>query len=154
MKYVHTNLIAADWKTLSRFYCIVFECQEISPERDLCGDWLDKATGLVGAHIRGAHLRLPGGGENGPTLEMFQYDPVLKGESKAINRPGLAHLAFSVEDVTGTIEKALANGGKMAGEIVTAEIPGAGMIQFAYIQDPEENLVEVQSWLPPNSEAI
>ena len=36
--------------------------------------WLDSATGINGAHLRGMHLRLPGYGEHGPTLEIFQYD--------------------------------------------------------------------------------
>ena len=50
--------------------------------RDLSGEWLDRATGLKNAHIKGIHLRLPGYGEGGPTLEIFQYDPA---KSSGIN---------------------------------------------------------------------
>jgi hypothetical protein len=35
----------------------------------------------------------------------------------------------------------------MVGEIVTREIPGAGRITFAYVRDPEGNIVELQRWI-------
>ena len=69
MKYTHTNLVARDWRRLADFYIKVFGCTPVPPERDLSGDWLDKATSLQDAHIRGVHLRLPGHGDAGPTLE-------------------------------------------------------------------------------------
>ena len=72
MKYVHTNLIAKDWRRLSAFYQEVFGCVPVPPERDLSGEWVDKATGISGAHIFGMHLRLPGYGDAGPTLEAFR----------------------------------------------------------------------------------
>jgi hypothetical protein len=53
IKFVHTNLIAKDWKRLSKFYCDVFECKPTYPERDLSGEWLDKITEINGARIRG-----------------------------------------------------------------------------------------------------
>ena len=74
IKYKHTNLIAKDWKQLSNFYQSVFKCKPIPPERDLSGNWLDRITDIQAAHITGIHLRLPGFGDDGPTLEIFQYD--------------------------------------------------------------------------------
>ena len=73
-RYAHTNIVCRDWRALSRFYIEVFDCQPVPPERDLKGAWLDRATGLRNAHLTGQHLRLPGFGEHGPTLEIFQYD--------------------------------------------------------------------------------
>jgi predicted enzyme related to lactoylglutathione lyase len=69
-KYVHTNLIARDWKRLVRFYCEVFGCEPKGPERDMSGAWLDDVTSLRDAHLTGVHLRLPGYGDDGPTLEI------------------------------------------------------------------------------------
>ena len=66
MRYIHTNIIARDWKKLAEFYKDVFDCVEVPPERDLSGQWLDLATGLRGARIKGVHLRLPGYGEMVP----------------------------------------------------------------------------------------
>jgi len=54
--YLHTNLIARDWQKLAAFYQQVFGCLPIPPERDLAGEWLNKATGLPQAHIRGIPL--------------------------------------------------------------------------------------------------
>ncbi len=65
-RYAHTNLIVRDWRSMVRFYVDVFGCQPAGPERDQSGTWLDEATGLNGAHLRGMHLRLPGHGDRGP----------------------------------------------------------------------------------------
>lgn len=75
MRYIHTNIVAKDWKRLSEFYINVFGCCAVkSPERKLSGDWLDRATGLSGARLEGVHLLLPGFEASGPTLEIFSYD--------------------------------------------------------------------------------
>ena len=144
--FVHVNLIARDWRALAAFYTQVLGCTPLPPERDLAGAWLDRATGLAGAHIRGIHLRLPGGGEGGPTLELFQYDAQHAPLAAASNRPGLGHLAFAVDDVRAACAAIVAAGGGMLGEIVTVEIAGAGAIEFAYATDPEGNVIEVQRW--------
>ena len=36
-RYVHTNLIAEDWKKLAGFYEEVFGCKIVPPERDFKG---------------------------------------------------------------------------------------------------------------------
>lgn len=40
----------------------------------------------------------------------------------------------------------VAAGGAAHGKVVTRDIPGAGRVTFAYVRDPEGNLVELQSW--------
>jgi len=145
MKYVHTNIVAKDWKMLSKFYQEVFGCTSVPPERDLSGDWLDRATGLEGARIEGIHLRLPGHGDAGPTLEIFQYNDMPESLETSPNRPGLGHLAFAVEDVEAVKEAVLKAGGGIVGDVVGIEILGVGSIEFAYLTDPEGNIIEVQS---------
>ena len=73
-RYGHTNLIAKDWRALARFYEQHFGCIPVPPERDYKGPDLDRGTGIRGAELRGAHLRLPGHGADGPTLEIFNYN--------------------------------------------------------------------------------
>jgi len=145
-RYVHTNLVARDFRRLARFYQEVFGCRPLLPERDLAGEWLERATGLAGARIRGIHLRLPGGGDDGPTLEVFEYAEPLAGHHAAANRPGFGHIAFGVEDVAAAREAVRAAGGGCLGEMVTVQVAGAGTVTFAYLLDPEGNVVEVQSW--------
>ena len=145
MKYVHTNLVARDWKKLANFYINVFNCKPIQPERDLKGKWLDNALNLKDAHITGIHLQLPGY-TDGPTLELFQYEPEANRETSYPNTPGYGHLAFSVPDVEETAEKIIEYGGDWVGELTRVEIKGVGMLGFAYMRDPEGNILEIQRY--------
>jgi len=144
MKYAHTNIVAQDWRKLADFYITVFACEELFPPRDLKGAWIEEGTGVAGARIQGAHLRLPGHGESGPTLEIFQYNRSLS-EPKRINREGLAHLAFQVDDVEETLQAVIDAGGGKLSEVIHHRIPGVGPITFVYATDPEGNFIELQN---------
>lgn len=145
-RYAHTNLISADWQALAAFYEAVFDCVRVPPVRDQAGDWLDRGTGVTGAHLRGAHLRLPGHGDHGPTLEISTYDEHEPRLPPAANRLGLGHLAFQVDDVAAIREAVLAHGGADVGQVSSADVAGVGTLVFAYLADPDGNLIEVQSW--------
>ena len=145
-RYVHTNLVAESWRALARFYEEVFGCTPVPPERKLAGRWLEDGTGVAGAQIRGIHLRLPGYGEEGPTLEIFQYSPQEKRIEAAVNRPGFGHVAFAVGDVEDAREAVIAAGGGAVGKVVALEVAGAGRVTFAYVKDPEGNVIELQQW--------
>lgn len=145
-RYAHTSLVARDWRALAAFYCSVFRCELLAPERDQSGEWLDRGTGVPGLRIRGVHLRLPGWEDSGPTLEVYSYTPTLPSSLPVPNRPGLGHLAFQVEDVPATLERVVAGGGRTLGEPVEVEVAGAGQLHFVYARDPEGNIVELQRW--------
>ena len=145
-RFVHVNIVARDWRRLAGFYEAVFGCRAAPPERDLQGSWLDRATGLSGAHVEGIHLQLPGYRGEGPTLEIFAYEQQTARLETAINRPGFAHIAFAVDDVETARQAILAAGGSTLGDIVSVEIAGAGTITFVYAADPEGNILEVQHW--------
>jgi predicted enzyme related to lactoylglutathione lyase len=147
IRFTHINIVSRDWRKLVKFYEEVFDCVPIPPEKDYSGPWLDKGTGVNNAHIYGTHLRLPGTGDNGPTLEIFQYENTEKKSLPvAANREGFAHIAFHVDDVRAIYEKALLNGGHELGKITTREIKGIGVLTFVYITDPEGNIIEIQNW--------
>ena len=146
VQYVHTNIVAKDWRRLAQFYMDVFGCKPKLPERDLKGVWLDTLTSLEGAHIRGIHLLLPGVSEKGPTLEIFQYSNHIDNSGKEINTEGFGHIAFAVEDVEKCLQEVLRNGGSTVGSTVKGNIPGVGEIHVVYARDPEGNIVEIQKW--------
>jgi len=145
-KYKHTNIVAQEWRKLAEFYQRIFGCVPVLPERASTGEWVERCTGVPGAEVSGIHLRLPGYGDDGPTLEIFQYNRAQERAETAINRPGLAHLAFEVDDVEAARDAVIAAGGARVGDLVTAEIPGAGRITFVYLTDPEGNIIELQNW--------
>ena len=146
-RYVHTNIVSKDWQALAQFYQTVFDCQPVPPERELAGVWLETGTGVAEAALTGIHLRLPGYGDQGPTLEIYKYEQMLDKPTPAPNRQGLGHLAFAVDDVAQMLDLMIAHGGQALGQIVTTEVAGVGTITFVYATDPEGNIIELQRWL-------
>ena len=146
VKYAHANIVARNWRSLAQFYIDVFACEPLYPERDLKGDWIERATNIENVHIRGIHLRLPGY-EDGPTLEIFQYNGSNNAAGlPAVNQPGYAHIAFLVDDVDTYLQKLLRWGGSKVGETVQQEIANVGALTLVYARDPEGNIVEIQNW--------
>ncbi len=145
-KYVHTNLIAKDWRVLSRFYQEVFGCEPVPPERHFRGKDLERGTGIRNAQLEGMHLSLPGYNGDGPTLEIFSYTALEPPPATAVNRPGFGHIAFGVDDVDEAREAVLAASGKAVGEVVTLQVSTGAKVTWCYVTDPEGNIIELQSW--------
>lgn len=147
-RYGHTNVIARDWQRLAEFYERVFGCVQVPPIRDYHGPDLERGTGVAGASLKGVHLRLPGHGPDGPTLEIYSYDPELHGQEPAANRRGWGHIAFAVDDVEQARQAVLEAGGANLGEVVTLQTADGRRVTWCYQTDPEANIVELQSWAP------
>jgi catechol 2,3-dioxygenase-like lactoylglutathione lyase family enzyme len=145
-RYAHTNLIARDWRRLAAFYQDVFGCVPVPPERDYSGPELDAGTGVPGARVTGVHLRLPGFGDGGPTLEIYHYSIAAEGPAPAVNRPGWGHLAFAVDSVAEARAEVLAAGGGAVGEVVTLTTAAGSRVTWCYVTDPEGNVLELQAW--------
>ena len=146
MRYVHTNIISKDWQRLAKFYQEVFKCELVPPQRDQSGSWLSQGTGVEQAALQGVHLRLPGHGAQGPTLEIYSYQRMLEKPEAAANRQGIGHLAFEVDQVQHTLDEVLKNGGSALGEVTTHQIAEGRAITFVYCCDPDGNIIELQRW--------
>jgi predicted enzyme related to lactoylglutathione lyase len=146
VRYVHMNLIARDWQALALFYETHLGCVRVPPERDYSGADLEAGTGVPNAALRGVHLRLPGYGVNGPTLEIFSYSRLAEGPAPAVNRAGFGHIAFAVASVSDARREILAAGGTAVGEIVSMTIAAGARVTWCYVTDPEGNIIELQSW--------
>jgi len=145
VRYVHTNLIARDWRALAAFYESVFACEIVPPIRDFPAHEVEAGTGVAGASLSGVHLRLPGYGEAGPTIEIFTYSQQLAAPTTTPNRPGFAHIAFAVGSVADARAEVLAADGKPVGEIVTVTTATGKQITWCYVTDPEGNIIELQA---------
>ena len=145
-RFVHLNLVARDWRTLTAFYQKVFGCIVVPPERDYSGPSLEAGTALPAARLQGVHLSLPGYEGEGPTLEIFQYTPDEGHPPAPVNRHGFRHIAFSVEDVETARDTVLSHGGSSVGDIVILSTADGRKVTWVYVRDPEGNIVELQSW--------
>ncbi|WP_290758189.1 VOC family protein [Anaerostipes sp.] len=58
---------------------------------------------------------------------------------RTLNKCGIAHPAFEVEDVEVALQLLLEKGGKQIGEVVKTAV-------FVYAADCEGNIIEMQSW--------
>ena len=145
-RFGHVNIVARDWRRLADFYVSLFGCELVPPERDYAGADLERGTGVPGAALRGAHLRLPGHGANGPTLEIYQYAAAEARVPAAANRPGFAHIAFAVDEVAAARDAVLAAGGGPVGEVVTLTTASGARVTWCYVTDLEGNIVELQAW--------
>ena len=145
-KFIHTNIISDNWEQLAQFYEKVFGCTRVLPERNLSGKWIEDGSSVPGARIRGVHLQLPGHGDSGPTLEIFQYNKNFRANKTRINQPGFTHIAFLVDNVENALKEVLSAGGGQLGKLVTEDLPELGCLTFVYAKDPEGNVIELQSW--------
>lgn len=131
---------------LAAFYQDLFGCVLVPPERDYHGEQLDAGTGLHGARLQGAHLRLPGYGDEGPTLEVYSYGTSEPRPKTAVNRPSYGQIAFGVDDVAAARTAVLDAGGCVVGEVVTLTTAPGTKVTWCYVTDPEGNIIELQSW--------
>jgi catechol 2,3-dioxygenase-like lactoylglutathione lyase family enzyme len=145
-RFGHVNVTSADWRRLAAFYTEVFGCEFVPPERDIRSADLDMATGLTGAHLTGAHLRLPGLGAGGPTIEIFSYDALSPNPGANVARGGWGHIAFQVPDVAAAVEAVQQAGGGRVGEVVTTRTADGRQVTWCYATDPDGNIVELQAW--------
>ena len=145
-RFGHVNVTTSDWRSLAAFYESVFGMVVVPPERDFRSPDLDRATGLADAHLMGAHLRLPGEPDGGPTLEIFQYERLEPARTPAVDRSGWGHIAFRVPDVAGARDAVLEAGGSLIGDVVTFEVAGGRRVTWCYVADPAGNILELQTW--------
>jgi catechol 2,3-dioxygenase-like lactoylglutathione lyase family enzyme len=145
-RFGHVNVTARDWRRLADFYADLFGMEVVPPERDYRGPDLDSATRVRDAHLTGAHLRLPGHGELGPTLEIYQYEAVEAGREPRVDRAGWGHIAFQVPDVPEALDALVDAGGSRFGEVVTLTTSTGARVTWCYAADPDGNLLELQAW--------
>ncbi len=145
-KYKHTNIVAQDRQKLAEFYEQVFGCLPVSPERHFSGQWLEEGTGVRSPELSSIQLHLPGVGDEGPTLEIFQFSHSEGRPETRANREGFGHIAFEVDDVPNAMREVLSHGGSAVGKVVSRDVPGVGLLTFVYVSDPEGNIIELLNW--------
>ena len=140
MKFTHVSIVARDTNKLADFYKDVFGCKDIAPRDHMSGEALSRGNGVPNAEIFGAWLSLPG--VDGPFLEIFQYKDFEDCQPLAVNRRGIGHISFDVEDLKVTYDAVIAAGGSAESEITRFE--SESPFDYVYMRDPEGNILDLK----------
>jgi catechol 2,3-dioxygenase-like lactoylglutathione lyase family enzyme len=103
----HTGYTVSDLDRSVAFYCDLLGCALIATQEKQ-GGYLAAIVGYPDAHVRMAHLRLPGGEH---VIELFEYlSP--RGARPDVQpcNVGASHLCFLVDDLQALYERLLAHG--------------------------------------------
>jgi catechol 2,3-dioxygenase-like lactoylglutathione lyase family enzyme len=98
----HTGFTVSDLDGSVAFYRDLLGCEVIaSQEKE--GGYLAAIVGHSGAHVRMAHLRVPG---DGHVIELFEYiSPEGEQPQLEVLNVGITHLCFIVDDLPSVYEE-------------------------------------------------
>lgn len=141
IRIAHVSLTARDAPGLAAFYKTVFGFMDRRPPRRLTGLHVGRGNGLPGVDILSLWLTVAG--DDGPFLEIMQYDQTAARGLPAVNDPGFGHIALVVPDLHATLDRVLQSGGALQGEVTNFGSPGRPLL-IVYVRDPEGNLLELE----------
>jgi len=144
----HTGYTVSDLDRSVAFYRDLLGCEVIA-EQEKQGGYLAAIVGYPDAHVRMAHLRLPGSEH---VVELFQYlSPAGAPADVEPKNVGASHLCFITDDLAGDYERLHAAGASFVSPPVEVDT-GINRGGYAlYLRDPDGITVEL--FQPPASRA-
>ena len=103
------------------------------------GEWIDRIIGLENATVEVVMAR---GSDGSDMFEVVRFHSPSAGTEEpapAANRPGLRHVAFTVDDVRGVVDRVREAGWETVGEIVDFQ----NTFLLCYVRGPEGLIVEL-----------
>ena len=135
----HTSLTVSDLERSIAFYTSLG--LEVVLRQTPGGTYLQKITGFPDAHIKQAHLSLPGGGHR---LELFEYVSPKGQPVRSRNcDPGNTHLAFLVDDLDAMYTQLSAQGVAFVSPPVTVDAGANIGAKGLYLRDPDGFTIEL-----------
>ncbi|MEL6640370.1 MAG: VOC family protein [Pseudomonadota bacterium] len=137
----HVSITAHNANNLAQFYMKALEMRVLRPAKRLNGAVISRGNGHPNSNITCIWLGFLK--TKKPFLEIMTYSDCLAEATRAVNAPGLAHIAFEVSEIHSTVEQVLHFGGSLQGEIVnlgSQERPNF----CVYVRDPEGNVLELE----------
>ena len=142
----HTGITVSNLERSMAFWRDVLGF-ELSHTAHQTGELAEEITGVAGAEINLAVLKMPGGHK----IELLEYLAPLDRKQVAL-RPcdvGLLHVALIVNDLDAVLRKISTSGWKAAGKAQTLKTgPNAGK-RVVYVRDPDGTTIEFMQ--PPPS---
>jgi len=137
----HTGCTVSDLDRSLHFYRDLLGCEVVATQEKR-GGYLAAIVGVPDAHVRMAHLRVPGGEH---VIELFQYlSPAgLRPELEVYN-VGVTHVCFIVDDLDAVYERLRANGvDSFVSPPVTVDTGVNTGGKGLYLRDPDGITVEL-----------
>lgn len=135
--FVHVGLVVDDLDEMVRFLALLgLDCGEPAVHS---GEWIDRIIGLEEVTVEVVMARLPDGGDVFEVVRFCSPTAGAQDPPPAVNRPGLRHIAFTVDDVHGVVQRLRQNGWETIGEIVDYE----NVFLLCYVRGPEGLIVEL-----------
>jgi len=136
----HTGYTVSDLDRSVAFYRDLLGCEVVAMQEKQ-GGYLAAIVGYPDAHVRMAHLRVPG---DGHVVELFQYLAPRGGAVETEPKHhGVSHLCFLTDDLLGVYGRLLAAGVEFVSPPVAVDTGintgGYGL----YLRDPDGILVEL-----------
>jgi catechol 2,3-dioxygenase-like lactoylglutathione lyase family enzyme len=135
--FVHIGLVVEDLDETVRFLSLLgFDC---SRPAEHGGEWIDRIIGLDDTTVEVVMVRAPDGKD---IFEVVRFRSPTAGTQEPApptNRPGLRHVAFTVDDLRGVVDRVREAGWDTVGEIVDYE----NMFLLCYLRGPEGLIVEL-----------
>jgi catechol 2,3-dioxygenase-like lactoylglutathione lyase family enzyme len=135
--FVHVCLVVEDLDETVRFLALLgFDCDEPAV---YSGEWIDRIIGLENATVEVVMARVPDGSDVFEVVRFHSPSAGAQEPAPAANRPGLRHIAFTVDDVRGVVDRVREAGWETIGEIVNYE----NVYRLCYVRGPEGLIVEL-----------
>ena len=108
--YVHAGVVVEDLATAVEFFTALgLECD---PPMIVEGEWVDRVIDLDGTRIELVMTRAPDGSGEMELVKFHAPDGEADGEPSPapVNRPGIRHLAYQVDDLRSVVDRVRAAG--------------------------------------------
>jgi catechol 2,3-dioxygenase-like lactoylglutathione lyase family enzyme len=135
--FVHVGLVVEDLEETVRFLELLgFDC---GTPAVFSGEWIGRIIDLEDVTVEVVMARGPDGSDVFEVVRFHSPSADAHEPAPAANRPGLRHIAFTVDDVRAVVDRVREAGWDTVGEIVDYE----GMFLLCYVRGPEGLIVEL-----------
>lgn len=135
----HCALTVSDMEAALGFYRDLFGL-DVQSDREVEGDYVERITGVAGAHQRLVHLW-----GYGQRVELLEYKAP-RGERRArpLQDAGSAHICFVTDDLDAEVERLREAGVRFRSPqpVTTTSGPNEGG-RGVYVEDPDGNACEI-----------
>ena len=135
--FVHIGLVVEDLDETVRFLALLgLHCGEPGVYG---GGWIDRIIGLEDVTVEVVMARAPDGSDIFEVVRFRSPSAGAQEPAPAANRPGLRHVAFTVDDVRRVVDRTRAAGWETVGDIVNFE----NTYLLCYVRGPGGLIVEL-----------